>query len=202
MGSEPLMKSWIGVVRSSRGSMQLKKQIEALFQPLIGQKPWRASVGWGSFVTLEFGPKRLYNRHYHGDWHIWLYQCDWSLNSNGRCLADSESKKKLMQLAIDNLNGSELTDVSFDSQRKITEFVFGNDLHLRCKPYANAAADEEYWILFTPDRQVASLRKSGLKHEPRDGVTATPSVDRKKQEIEIQTTKPRYVPSAEPLPKR
>src|SRR5712692_198106 len=133
--------------------MQLKKQIETLFRPLIGQKAWGASVGWGSFVTVEFGSKHLYHRHYHGDWHLWLYQCHWSLNSNGRCLADSESKRKVIQLAIDNLNGSKLTHFSFDSQRAITEFVFDNHLDLRCKPYAEAAPDEDYWILFMPDRK-------------------------------------------------
>jgi hypothetical protein len=150
--------------------MQLKKQIDALFRPLLGQRPWRASVGWGSFVTLEFGGKRLYNGHYHGDWHLWLYQCEWTLTSNGRLMANSESKKKLMQLAIDNLKGAELTDFSFDSQRRITEFVFENHLELKCKPYADAAPDEDYWILFTPDQQVAGLRESGLKYEPMDGV--------------------------------
>ncbi len=168
--------------------MQLKEQIEALFRPLIGKKAWGASVGWGSFVTVEFGRKRLYHRHYHGDWHLWLYQCEWSLNSNGRCLAHSESKKRVMQLAIDNLNGAKLTDFSFDSQRAATEFVFDNHLGLRCKPYADAAADEEYWMLFTPDRQVASLLESGLKYESMDGVTATPSADGKKHKIEIQET--------------
>ncbi|MFI5096160.1 MAG: hypothetical protein ACHQIK_22295 [Candidatus Acidiferrales bacterium] len=96
-----------------------------------------------------------------------------------------------MHLAIDNLNGAKLTDFSFDSQRTITEFVFENYLDLRCKPYADAAPDEDYWILFTPDRQVTSLRESGLKHEPMDGIVAAPPVDRKKQEIEIQTFKPR-----------
>ena len=162
--------------------MQLKRQIEALFRPLIGQKAWGASVGWGSFVTIEFGRKRLYHRHYHGDWHLWLYQCDWSLNSNGRCLADSESKKRVMQLAIDNLNGAELTDFSFDTQRMITRFIFENQLALRCRPYADAAADEECWMLFTPDRQVASLRESGLKHEPADDATAAfPAIGRKQE---------------------
>lgn len=152
--------------------MQLKKQIEALFQPLIGQRPWRASVGWGSFVTLEFGPKRLYNRHYHGDWHFWLYQCEWSLTSKDRCLAHSESKKRVMQLAIDNLKGAELTDLTFDSQRMITKLFFDSYLELQCKPYADAATDEDCWMLFTPDQQVAALRQTGLRYESMDANAA------------------------------
>jgi hypothetical protein len=150
--------------------MQLKRQIDTLLRPLIGQKAWGASVGWGSFVTIEFGRKRLYNRHYHGDWHLWLYQCDWDLSSNGRLLAHSESKKKVMQLAIDNLNGAELKSFSFDSQQMITGFSFEHGLHLSCKPYPNAVPDEECWILFTPNRQAASLRESGLKYEPTDRI--------------------------------
>ena len=148
--------------------MQLKKQIDALFRPLIGQTAWGSSLGWGSFVTIEFGRKRLYHRHYHGDWHLWLYQCEWELSSKGRLLAHSESKKKVMQLAIENLNGAELKEIAFDPQRMITEFSFDHNLHLTCKPYPDAVPDEECWILFTPNRQAASLRESGLKYEPTD----------------------------------
>jgi hypothetical protein len=151
-------------------TMQLKKQIDSLLRPLIGQKAWGASVGWGSFVTIEFGSKRLHHRHYPGDWHLWLYQCEWDLSSNGRLLAHSESKKKVMQLAIDNLNGAELKSFSFDSQRMMTGFSFDNDLRLSCKPYRDAVPDEQCWILFTPDRQAASLREGGIKYEPTDRI--------------------------------
>jgi len=143
--------------------MQLKRQIDTLLRPLIGQKAWGASVGWGSFVTIEFGPKRLYQRHFHGDWHLWLYQCEWELNSSG-----SESKKKVMQLAVENLNGAELKSFSFDSQRMSTKFSFDNDLHLSYKPYPDAVPDEQCWILFTPNRQATSLRESGLRYEAMD----------------------------------
>jgi hypothetical protein len=151
-------------------TMQLKKQIDSLLRLLIGQKAWGASVGWGSFVTIEFGSKRLHHRHYHGDWHLWLYQCEWDLSSNGRLLAHSESKKKVMQLAIDNLNGAELKSFSFDSQRMMTGFSFDNDLRLSCKPYPDAVPDEQCWILFTPDRQAASLREGGIKYETTDRI--------------------------------
>src|SRR6267154_3520423 len=153
--------------------MRLKTQIDTLFQALIGQKVWGASVGWGSFVTLEFGRKRSYHRHYHGEWHLWLYLCEWELHSKGRILANSESKKRVMQLGIENLNGLELEHFAFDSQRMITEFTFDHELHLRCKPYSDAAADEECWMLFMPDGQVASLRESGLRYEPMDRIPAT-----------------------------
>jgi len=158
--------------------MRLTDEIEKLFRPLIGQRPWRASVGWGSFVTLDFGPKRKHNHHYHGDWYLWLYQCEWSLTVHGRCLANSESKKQVMRLAIDNLKEKELTKLSFDSQRMITKFVFKSFLELECKPYADATPDEDCWMLFMPNQQVAALRQAGLRYEPMDTASEALSVPR------------------------
>ncbi|MGH9530123.1 MAG: hypothetical protein ACRD2S_09430, partial [Terriglobales bacterium] len=89
--------------------MKLKGQVEDAFEPLIGQGTWGSSLGYGSFITIEFGPKRLFNRHYHGEWHLWLYLCEWRLTSGGRVLAHSESKRHIMQVAIDNINGEQLS---------------------------------------------------------------------------------------------
>jgi hypothetical protein len=48
-------------------------------------------------------------------------------------------------------------------------------------------------MLFTPDRQVVSLRESGLKHEPMDAETVATHVDGKKQRVEMQATKTRQI---------
>lgn len=146
--------------------MDFKKEIETLFQPLVGQRAWGAKIGWGSFVTIEFGSKRLQDHHYHGDWHLWLYRCDWTLKSKTHELANSESKRALMQAAIDNINGLEFERLAFDLNRTWTEFIFQSGLRLRCQPYPDAEPNEEYWMLFLPDKQVASLVAQGLKYEP------------------------------------
>ncbi len=145
--------------------MELKKEIQELFRPLLGQKAWGAKVGWGSFVTIEFGTKRLEHHHYHGDWHLWLYQCDWVLKSQTHEMANSESKKGLMQTAIDSLNHRELVEALFDQQQMVTEFLFEGNLRLRCQPYTDAEPTEEYWMLFMPNKQVANLSQEGLKYE-------------------------------------
>lgn len=146
--------------------MDSKKEIETLFQPLIGQKAWGAKIGWGSFVTIEFGLKRLQDHHYHGDWHLWLYQCDWTLKSKTHELANSESKRPLMQAAIENLNNLELEGLAFDPRKMWTEFMFQGGLRLRSQPYSDAEPNEECWMLFMPDKQVASLVARGLRYEP------------------------------------
>lgn len=146
--------------------MKLRKEVEGLFRPLLGQRAWGAKVGWGSFVTIEFGAKRLQHHHYSGEWHLWLYQCDWTLSSENHEMANSESKKGLMQTAVDNLNDLELTGVLFDEQKMSTDLLFEGNLCLRCQPYLDAPADEQCWMLFTPEKQVASLKAQGLKYEP------------------------------------
>lgn len=146
--------------------MELHQEIEKLFRPLVGQRAWGAKVGWGSFVTVEFGARRLQHRHFHGDWHLWLYQCDWTLRSETHELANSESKKGMMQLAVENLNGAELAHVAFNPADMVTEFTFDRILRLRCQPYSDAEVDEECWMLFLPDKQVASLDARGLRFEP------------------------------------
>src|ERR1700730_2584933 len=148
--------------------MKLKreKDVETLFRPLIGQRAWGAKTGWAGFVTVEFGPRHLQHHHYQGHSHLWLYQCDWSLSSETHEMANSESRKQLIQTAIENLNDLELMDLSFDQQQMATEFIFEGNLRLRCQPYPDAKPDEQYWMLFMPDKQVASLTANGLRYEP------------------------------------
>lgn len=147
---------------------RLKEQVEDLFEPLLGRKSWGARIGYGSFVTIEFGERRLFHHRYHGEWHLWLYLCDWELFSGNRQLAHSESKKHIMQVAIDNLNNAELRKVSFEPQSMVTKLAFGHDLRLLCQPYPDAASDEDCWILFMPGEQVVSLQKAGLVRESRN----------------------------------
>jgi hypothetical protein len=164
--------------------MDLKKEIETLFQPLVGKKAWGAKIGWGSFVTIEFGPKRLQHHHYHGDWHLWLYQCDWALQSKTHELANSESKRGLMHAAIDNLNRLELEGLNFEPQQMWTEFIFQGGLQLKCQPYPDAEPNEACWMLFMPDKKVASLVARGLKYEPS-------SLAALKQEVGSESTSSR-----------
>ena len=146
--------------------MRLKEEVETLFRGLRGQTAWGAKVGWGSFVTVEFGRRSLQDRHFHGDWHVWLYQCDWTLKSKTHEMANSESKKGLMQAAVENLNGRQLLDTSFDPKRMGTTFTFEGNVVLRCEPYADAKPDEQCWMLFMPDNQVVTLDARGLTYEP------------------------------------
>src|SRR6516225_7109702 len=127
--------------------MKIGEEIQKVFRDLIGLKAWRPAIGWGGFVTIEFGDKRLVNHHYHGEWHLWLYQCEWELYSNSRQLAHSEVGKHVMKLAIDNLDNKKFLGVQFHADSMVTEFIFDSKLRLVCRPYDDATEDEEFWLL-------------------------------------------------------
>jgi hypothetical protein len=50
------------------------RKIQGKIKPLLGTKAWGVSLGVGSFITFEFGEKRIKrfkNREYiHGEWHL------------------------------------------------------------------------------------------------------------------------------------
>ena len=71
-----------------------------------------------------------------------------------------------MQIAVDNLNGRELLNISFTEEHMVTELMFKGNLRLACQPYRDAGPNEESWMLFTPNKQVASLVARGLRYEP------------------------------------
>lgn len=82
------------------------------FAPIAGLPSWEVRRGHGSFVTLEFGAPRVEisdvqalrkpiagetlevpsrSAYVHGEWHLWIYCCEWSLAWRDREIGHSES---------------------------------------------------------------------------------------------------------------
>ena len=88
----------------------LPMQIERVVRRLYGKPCWGVSPGFGSFLTLEFGEPHLEVRepvamkkgtsagvrknlirravYIHGDWHLWIYCCDWQVFSGTKHIGD------------------------------------------------------------------------------------------------------------------
>lgn len=138
--------------------MTSNNEIGRYFQPVIGQKPWRARRGVGSFLTFDFGPEVRDETSLFGTWHLWIYQCEWRLESRGRVVVRSESNQHAIQIAVKKLEAMPLTDVSFDPDTAETHFRFGH-VELICFPYSDSdferdLSDTEYWLFYMPDHQV------------------------------------------------
>lgn len=144
--------------------------IREYFKPIVGQRPWRARLGVGSFLTFEFGRKVKEDHHLRGEWHLWIYEAKWSLLHGGRKLADSDSRQEAIEVAVRRLEFFELRKVKFDPQSSITEFTFGH-FRLIVSP-ADYLPDpderDEYWLLFMPNNEVLTVGPGGTDIGPSD----------------------------------
>lgn len=151
-------------------------QILRSFAALSDKPCWGVTKGQGSFLTLEFGAPRLIvrepmvspgarsarvrrmlaRRHVcvAGEWHLWLYSCEWKAWSGDRIVGDSSSTRRINRAAR-SLAGQKLVAVSLSSRGARTRFEFDLGGVLETRPYDRAG---EQWLLYEPNGNVLVLR--------------------------------------------
>lgn len=167
--------------------MQVASVFEKAFSRIYGKPCWNVKPGYGSFLTLEFGKPHLEVREpnaaikhvvgavrarfarrsvvVHGDWHLWLYCCEWEVLSKGNRIGDSSTKIKIRR-AADFLDGQKLTGFSMSPRTVGCVFRFDLGATLRTRPYDE---DSEQWLLFEPSHKILTLRADGrYKHTRSD----------------------------------
>jgi hypothetical protein len=167
--------------------MQVASVFEKAFGRMYGKPCWNVKPGYGSFLTFEFGKPHLevhepsaatqktagavrarFARRsvvVHGDWHLWLYCCEWEVLSKGNRVGDSSTKISIRRGA-DFLDGQELTGFSISPRKIGCLFRFDLGATLRTRPYDR---DSEQWRLFEPSHKVLTLRADGMfKHMRSD----------------------------------
>jgi hypothetical protein len=159
--------------------------INSIFQPVIGKMCWDVKSGVGSSLAFEFGEPhfkvirepfeskskkpsmiRLSKRRIVsicGDWHLWIWSCDWRFFRNDTFISDSEaSKRELRQIALD-LEGQALVNVRVVGAG-ITVFEFDLGGRLETFPYSDQNEEsepEEQWLLYQPSGMVFIFRSDG-----------------------------------------
>lgn len=127
-----------------------------LFQQIVNIKPTRAKLGYGSFVTIDFGkdiPEEVKTRQgtqmrYHGEWHLWIYKCKWQIDQDGEKLVDSESPKEAIESTLYYLTNKTLT--SF----KLLNDFYDAELNFENMPFKTFHTKEgEQWMLFSPENK-------------------------------------------------
>lgn len=165
-------------------------QIEEIFRALYGKPCWNVKPGHGSFLTMEFGEPHLEIRepivagadaspdvredlarrrvYVHGDWHLWIYCCDWQVFCGQKRIGDSSTKANMLP-AADFLDGQALLNVSVSpcDARSIFEFDLGG--RLETQPYDH---ESEQWMLFEPSHDVLTVRADGRYRYMRSDVPA------------------------------
>lgn len=129
-----------------------------LFSEIIGLEARNAQLGYGSFITIDFGEniiikgKKPSNDFERGEWHLWVYMCTWRLEHNGEPIIGAGDEREVLRLKIPLLNGKKLLQVkvlnkSFDT---ILDFEKGYRLLL----FSFTVEDDEQWMFFTPNKKV------------------------------------------------
>jgi hypothetical protein len=147
---------------------------DELFSQIYGMFCWDAEKGYGSFLTFEFGEPHLdiWDRYrskdgirekirgvaIHGDWHLWIYVCDWEIYWHDTLKANSQSASQDIIRAMGRLNGQCLTHVEVHPSCATT-FVFELGDRLETMPNVTIyGQDSEQWLLYEHSGKVFTLR--------------------------------------------
>jgi hypothetical protein len=155
---------------------------DRIFGSMYGLPSWRVEQGHGSFITLEFGEPHVdvgevaarsfrfpdgetaslarRSARVHGEWHLWIYMCGWSISVEDRELAHFESDRAAVARALGVLNGQALTryEAVGDGDQR-WRFVF--DLGCTVEVWPDDASDAELWTLYEPSGSTVSMFATG-----------------------------------------
>lgn len=133
---------------------------QQLFSQIIGMKITRSKLGYGSFITMDWGKdiieelktKDGIEKQIFGEWHLWVYMCAWRLEKNGDPIIGAGDERDVIQSKIPLLIGKKLlqAQVLNNSFDVILNFEEGYRLLL----FSFELEDSEQWLFFTRDRKV------------------------------------------------
>ncbi|HAZ48599.1 MAG TPA: hypothetical protein DDW76_11390 [Cyanobacteria bacterium UBA11369] len=147
--------------------------IASVLKNIIGKPCWNVKQGYGSFITFEFGEpsleidepikrKGILSRLIvvRGEWHLWIYCCDWKIFQNGQYIADSESEDRLIEQALNYLDGQKPVSIEIEPTNDSCSFQFdlGGLLETTSGDYEPLTNE---WLLFDPSGFVLCYRNYG-----------------------------------------
>jgi len=130
-----------------------------LFFQLVGEKTRNVKLGYGSFITIDFGKETTVevrtnkglSRSVRGEWHLWIMMSAWRLSQNKELLVGSgdgrDSINQILSLLEDKkLISGRVINNSFDCL-----FEFEENISLNLFSYH--LADSRQWMLFVPEKK-------------------------------------------------
>lgn len=137
--------------------------IEDIVWQIVGLPAWHVRLGYASFVTMEFGARRSApDEHPRGEWHLWIYLCDWRLRIYGKEVAHCRGDRATLTEVVQRLEGRTLESFVIDPDLVTTELHFSDDAVMTVSPARHRRDDSwEPWMLFLPDGRVLSLFADG-----------------------------------------
>ncbi len=171
-----------------REFLGLAPVFERLFRPLYGHPCWGVRPGLRPSLTLEFGKPHLdilepvsaskgasarvkaylarRRIFVHGEWHLWLYFCNWELLYKGQKIGYRSAEAKI-ERGGNSLNGEKLIRFSIAPTSMRCHFEFDLGSSIRTWP-SDSTSDQ--WLLYTPSHKVLIVRADGKYQYGRSDV--------------------------------
>lgn len=135
------------------------KLAEQLFSQIIGMKTTRAKLGYGSFITIDWGKditekfktKRGIEKQIFGEWHLWIYMCAWRLERNNKPIVGANDERELISKHIAILSGKILSHVTIKNDSFDTVLQFEDNFQLLL--FSFGVEDDEQWMLYTSENK-------------------------------------------------
>jgi hypothetical protein len=132
------------------------RRIEEIVRPVFGRPAWHVRLGYGSFITMNFGEPTAENPE-HGDWYLWVAMAAWRLESDTEVIVASEYPRRFIRWGIRILEGRCLDGVTVRTPSLETTLRFG-DLRLCLFPvYPEEPKGMGDWMLWTPGDLVLTV---------------------------------------------
>ncbi len=156
-------------------SFDLADPVGSVFAEIIGKPCWLVQRGHAGFLTLEFGEphldvrepmpsSRLLKRRgisVRGDWHLWIYACNWRVLDAGQPIGRSEGSNDEIDSCARLLNGQKLLRVTVAPTTGASRFDFEGELVLATSRMDQDDLSCENWMLATPTGDWFSYRADG-----------------------------------------
>lgn len=159
--------------------------IKQIIEPIYGEKAWGVSRIFGSYIHCHFGkPTRGSDWgnevSMHGKWWLCVGDCGWRLQTDNELLTAKNDHHEFMDPALERLHGKFITSIDIERPSMLTTITFNEGLLLRLFPIRAEREydDEDFWMLFTPDKHVLTIGPGTQWQYGRSDVP----VNRKKRE--------------------
>jgi len=154
--------------------------LDSFTLPMIGHVAWGTKQGYGSFVTIEFGEPELKIHEWHSDerglrreayvqgqWHIWIYCCEWRVFVDDQAIAWSEDGREDIARATANLDGQKLSKIAVFPSAGRSRFEFDLGGIVETWPVGDDPTTEQ-WYIYGPDSVFAYRADGQYSLQPAD----------------------------------
>lgn len=133
-------------------------EISNIISPIIGQNAWGVKLGYGSFITANFGSLiDLGDNISSGEWHLWIRHSYWRLEKENQVLVASEDDRVNIEKYVSVINGLKLDAFEINPSTLETFFSFSEDVKVVVTPTSYLQDKYDYWLFFTATRNVLTI---------------------------------------------